>query len=342
MIAPNRRFLASLAPILWVAILCPIAAFGQSGEPAKARVAPTAKIDPAVQRASAPAQNPERAPVASNPRPSAAVDDPVKAQKLEELLKRWEARSKVVESLDVKYTRYDNDPVFNVNKKFEGRALLMRPDFVYLDFFEIVEGKPRAFDERIVCDGKDVYQFRGSTKQIFIYPLPKDQQDKALNQGALPFLFDMSVKKAKERYQMYFKSEDDKSYIIQIIPLLAIDREEYSQAMLQLSKDKLLPMALKLTSPNNKETKRFAFGPATRIGEVEPADPKKWFNGAGMTADLAKSGWKVVRNPQSADTAITPGPGVSASQAGRNLGERVRNGAVPKAATKGQSNVKQR
>ena len=239
--------------------------------------------------------------------PPKPVDDPVARRKMEDLLVRWEAQSKTVKSLSVEYTRTDFSPLFGSTTEFQGKAKLKSPDLVYLDFYEVVDGKTKgAFSERIVCDGKDVYQFLGPPKRIFIYPLDKDAQVKALNQGPLPFLFNMSVAKAKARYDMVFVSESKDYYVIKIIPKLAIDREEYSQALVKLRKTengRFLPEAIRLWSPEGKDTKTFSFGKGS-LTENGPI-PNGWYDGPTMVNEVSalrnpkdpKDRWVVVKNP---------------------------------------------
>ena len=337
MFFPKQRLFASLAAILMLSTV----AQAQTGEPARLQVAQTPKLDPAVVKASAPPQQKPAttaAPKPANGIPKAPAPTPAEIKKMEDLLKRWEAQSKSISSLYVKYVRVDNDTMFNVSKKYEGQAMLHKPDLVFLDFYEVATGKPNTLDERIVCDGKSVYQFKGATKQIWVYPLPKNQQEKALNQGALPFLFDMTVEKAKNRYQMIYRGENETSFIIQIIPLLEIDRAEYGLAMVQLSKDRLLPMAIKLTSPNGKETKLFTFLPDQTIanGPLKPA----FFDGAAMTASLAKDKWKVIINPDAEGRPqVQPGP-AQGPAVGARPAPRVGNRPAP--PTNGQGGVRQK
>ena len=61
--------------------------------------------------------------------------------------------------------------------------------------------------ERIICTGKEVWQYRSDTQQIFIFPLGKDEQKKAIEEGPLPFLFNMQADDARQRYQMTLISE---------------------------------------------------------------------------------------------------------------------------------------
>ena len=46
--------------------------------------------------------------------------------------------------------------------------------------------------ETIVCTGQEVWHYRYDVKQIYIFPLDKDQRKRALEEGPLPFLFNMN------------------------------------------------------------------------------------------------------------------------------------------------------
>lgn len=265
------------------------------------------------------------------PPPPKPVDDPVSRRKMEDLLVRWEAQSKTVQSLSVKYTRTDVSQLFDTKTVYHGEAKLKSPDFVYLDFYEVVDGKAKpTFSERIVCDGKNVYQFIGPDKRIWVFPLDKDAQVKALNQGPLPFLFNMSVAKAKARYDMRFVSETKDYYVILITPKLAIDAEEYSQALVKLHKletGRFLPEAIRLWSPEGKDTRTFNFG-QDALKENEPIS-NNWFDGPKMVNELSQvknpknpqDRWIVVVNP-GPDRKPQAAPGVGAKPAAKGAAPR--------------------
>ncbi|MDB5351427.1 MAG: hypothetical protein JWN86_2674 [Planctomycetota bacterium] len=288
-----------------------------AGTPKKAP-ASAAPVDPAARKATVQA-------------PPVAKPDPEAERKMDELLLRWERKSAAIKSLSVPYKRVDNSPLFGKVTEFEGQAHFTSANKAYLDFFEVVPGKTKSFDERIVCDGKNVYQFKGATKQIFVFPLPADRREKALQQGPLPFLFNMRSAEAKERYKMILKRDDPKSYQILIIPLLEIDREEYSQAVIRLDKQRLIPTGIHLMAPNGKETKTFTFAPESLDENLAIKDA--WFDGAGMVAELRKSGWKVVATGSSAP----------AQEKAPALGARPAPAAGGRPAMKGQAgNVRQK
>ena len=65
--------------------------------------------------------------------------------------------------------------------------------------------------ETIVCGQNDVWQYLYEGKQIFIFPLAKGERQRALDEGPLPFLFNMKAKEAEERYEMSFDGGERRS-----------------------------------------------------------------------------------------------------------------------------------
>ena len=298
--ARHRRTLA--------VFFCSAAITVAASTPGLARQSPAARTQAGVGKVQAPAKPADGAKSKALAQPPKPVDDPVARRKMEELLVRWEEQSKTVTSLVVQYTRTDFSKDFGATTQFQGQARLKSPDFVYLDFNEVIDGKPTGvFSERIVCDGKNVYQFLGPPKQIFVYPQEKDAQIRSLNQGPLPFLFNMSVAKAKARYDMVLDEERKDYYLIKIIPKLAIDREEYSQALVKLRKlpnGRFQPEAIRTWTPDGNDTKTFAFGKDS-LKENAPI-ANSWYDGKTMMNELTalrnpkdeKDRWVVVVNPR--------------------------------------------
>ena len=246
--------------------------------------------------------------------------DPQAVLKMDALLKDWEKKSKTIRALKVPLRREDTNKLFETKKSFVGMAVLERPDKVYLDF-SIVDAAGKAkFDERIVCDGANVYQFKTPTRQIAVFPLGKGKQQKELEVGPLPFLFNMQADKAKAHYRMILRDETNDTYSIVIIPLLEIDRQEFIQAFVVLNKAMLLPEKIYLTSPDRNETKAFYFTADDLRAGVNPNEKLgNWFQGKEMTNSLVKSPknpWTVLYNP-----APNPAPvqanGVPAAGGGR-------------------------
>ncbi|AMV39464.1 hypothetical protein [Planctomyces sp. SH-PL62] len=265
-------------------------AFGQAPQPAAAS-----------PQAQEPAQ---AAPVA----PGTDVDT---------LLKRWESQSTKLKTLDVTIFRTDVIPAWDEIEYYEGRAIFKSPNLAFIDFKKIKQGEDKrpikkadgeawesTHEERIVCTGTEVWQYKTDTSQIFIFPLEKDQAEKAIEEGPLPFLFNMKAEEAKKRYTIgLMATPDDKSYGVSIKPKLDVDRESFSQALVQLDRRFMLPIRIVLISPDGKSRKDF------RLDPVKPNAAVKDENFEGK--EFPK--WKIVRNPTGEDRPRTA-PAASASR----------------------------
>jgi TIGR03009 family protein len=246
----------------------------------------------------------QRSPATGAPRRKPATK-PVDPAKMESLLLEWEQNSSQLKTLDVRIYRVVDTPGWGDPDYYEGRALFKSPNLAFIDFRKIkVENKEPLRDpqkknawvslpnERIVCTGTEVWQYDCDTQQIFIYPLEKDEQKKAIEEGPLPFLFNMRAEDAKRRYEMTLISEDEKGYGIRIKPKLKEDLDSFSTAFVRLDRDLLLPLRIVLVSPDGKTTSYYQLSHMVRNGAIN----EKNFEGRV----LAKP-WKVVRNPAGDD-----------------------------------------
>src|SRR5205807_2240350 len=131
-----------------------------------------------------------------------------------------------LKTLDVRFRRIDKSPAWAEDEHYEGRAILKSPNLARLNFDKVAadpkkQAKPEPH-ELIICTGKEVWQYRTDLKQIFIYPLNVQDQKHALEEGPLPFLFNLRAADAKKRYQMTVKSQTADSYVVHVKPLLDI------------------------------------------------------------------------------------------------------------------------
>lgn len=300
---------------------------------------PAAPAATANQGASANSQSSANQGSSASPATPPRGVDPASAARMEELLGEWEKRSQADESLYAEFTRTDHTVEFPKDRKFRGIALLHRPNQACLNFEEVVDGKPR-FHERIVATGDEVYHFQGPTKQVFVYPLAQDQRRRALEEGPLPFMFNMRASAAKERFQMDLLKElpatEDQPprSLIRIIPLLKIDRDEYVEARVVLNLETFLPMGLVLTLPNGKDTKTFIFSKIERNGQNNPAVNANNYNGEQMAGQFRQRGYKVVVNPDGVGEPQAPqSVGSQAPSADRPVAQpaqRPQAGAAPR------------
>ncbi len=312
-----------------------VAALGALSVPVPALLAqqpgnPRGAVASPAQRGQAPVGRPapaQGAATRAQPAPPALTPEQVAAnqKRMDQLLAQWEARSSQITSLSVGLERVDKNPVWNDTTQYSGVALLKSPNLACLEFNKNVaeEGQPPKMvpHDRIVCTGKEVYQYLYDTKQIFIYPLAAEDRKRALEEGPLPFLFNMKAADAKMRYSMNLLNETDEFYMIAIVPRMTIDQESFGRAFVQLNKQTFLPKRLVLVAPNGKDTQDFTIKNIAANKEINPQ-----FLSGGVF-----NGWKVVRNPKPEDVQ-RPAPGGAAAAArgvGQPIQPRARDGRAP-------------
>ncbi len=285
------------------------AAFASSAQAQQASPAPRK----GVTQAAAPQGRPQaQAAVAPKTAPN-----PVLAAKMKALLKDWEARSAQLMSLDVQITRVDKGVAWG-EEQFEGRAILKSPNFAWLDFSKVDKGDPKkpklVHEERIICTGSEVWQYISPKKQIFVFTLDRQNQKRALEEGPLPFLFNMKAAAAEARYNMSLLKEEVDHWVIAVEPKLEVDQEAFSMAFLKLKKDTYLPDRIRLISPNGKDSKEFFIRKAIQNGDVK--------NENFVGKPMAKP-WTLVRNPNN------DGPQAAPPARPANVGARQPAGNAP-------------
>ncbi len=228
----------------------------------------------------------------------------------EQLLKLWERQSTLLKDLRLSIYRIDKNPGWGDEFHYEGSAAFKNPQLAFLDFRKVktnrvrnpknpkkfmVEDlidprtKTRVSDdyERIVCTGPEIWHYRFDKSQIFIYPLNKDAQRRALDDGPLPFLFNMKAQNALERYQMSLQGENKNVFFVVIKPRLKEDQENFSTAWIYLDRKFLLPVRIILFTADGQSTRDFQL---SKI-EANQGVRDETFRG------VRYKGWTVERNP---------------------------------------------
>jgi TIGR03009 family protein len=230
----------------------------------------------------------------------------------EQLLKLWERQSSLLKDLKLSIYRIDKTPGWDEELHYEGSAMFKTPQLAYLDFKKVKTKlvrdpkdpkKSKVEDlldtrsnpptrvsvpyERIVCTGPEVWHYRFDKTQIFIYPLDQDAQRRALDEGPLPFLFNMKAQNAQERYLMSLQGENPDVYFVVIKPRLKEDKENFSTAWVYLDRKFLLPVRIFLFTPDGQSTRDF------RLSHIEANQgvSEKEFRG------IRYKGFTVERNP---------------------------------------------
>ena len=207
------------------------------------------------------------------------------------LLDAWAKQNGTLKSLTVSFTRIDTSKAWGDKTEYVGNAYLQSPNLACLHFKKVDRPKDKpataADHERIVCTGEEVRQYDFKTQQIFVFPLDRDQRKRAIQEGPLPFLFNMNAEEAKQRWTMTLMEQDKDNYLIGIVPRLPQDRDVFSKAFLQLSKKSFLPNHMLLVDTNGKDTQDYTFREVAPNSTINPV----FFQALNI------KGWKVEVNP---------------------------------------------
>ena len=268
-----------------------------------------------------PSTAPERveAPAsAAKPKAAAKPEPKWNDANMKQLLQEWEKKSSLLKTLDVAIKRRDKSAAWG-NEEYEGRAILKSPDLAWLDFQKVeidekTKEKKLTPEQRIICTGTEVWQYKSDTKQIFVFPLEKEDQKRALEEGPLPFLFNMKAAEAQARYWMALTNETKEYYVVTVVPRLKIDQEAFSKAYLKLNKE-YFPERIVLVSPDGKSTKDFTLTDVKRNQSWKGMDDN--FKGV----PLGKP-WTVVRDPG--------GQGTGTGALRQSLGAEPKPVAIPR------------
>jgi TIGR03009 family protein len=244
----------------------PQPAAGPQGQPAAAVASPAQQPPPAA------------VPFQSTPQQEAEAD---------RALKLWEQNSSSVKTFECKFKRWVYDPVFVPGDKaaFEdlGVVKFASPD---KGLYQI-DG---ARAEQWICDGKSIFEFNYSKKQLIERRLPPEYQGKAIANGPLPFLFGTKADQLKQRYFVHVitpREKLDKETWLEVFPRFQQDAANYQRAELILINKNMTISALSLYEPNGKNHTTYAFY------EVVINDPLIILKSDPFAAK-APSGWQKV------------------------------------------------
>ncbi|HEV3165800.1 MAG TPA: outer membrane lipoprotein-sorting protein, partial [Isosphaeraceae bacterium] len=220
------------------------------------------------------------------------------------------------------FSREDFDSKWQEKTFFQGRAILKSPDLAFLDFQKVVGKEMKLVPyEQIRCTGKEVYQYLNERKQIYIYPLAKQERQRALEEGPLPFLFNMKADEANARYLMNLISENIQYYVITIQPRKAIDKSAFIRADVVLDRATFLPAGLKLyLPPDGKDVQTYRF-----TGDGHFIKPNVEVNEQNFQGKVL-NGWDIVRDPGPSAPAPAPVDPQPVNQRRPAIGKAVQGG----------------
>lgn len=198
------------------------------------------------------------------------------------VLQKWEAQGKTVKTFECKVWRFEYDRVFGADAgggpprpthRDEGKIWYGAPD---KGRFEIYGDRA----EKWICDGKSIYEYNYTKRQVIQYDLPPELQGQGIADGPLPFLFGSTAADLRNRYWIRLTQPPPGvtgQIWLEAFPKFQKDRANFKRAEMILREDDLRPVALMLVLPNdNRVSYRFddlKINAKNLLGEWLTSDP---------------------------------------------------------------------
>lgn len=234
---------------------------------------------------------------------------------LDQVLAAWERQSQSIKTLSATFTLWDRDETFNKVTQHTGEVRYQAPD---KGLYRVLPDTQRDDPgEYWICDGQSVFEFNYASRRLIERPLPPESRGVAIADGPLPFLFNQTAAKLKQRYFLRVVTPQDASrdeVWLEAFPRWANDAANFSKVdvILKEHQQVLHLYALKVHLPGGKNTRSYVFAHPDprqrRRGEVLEINKQNFFGQAAITRPRTPFGWKhVVEQPPTA-----PGPSQSA------------------------------
>lgn len=195
---------------------------------------------------------------------------------LDSVLDKWQLENGKIITFKCSFERWEYDVAFGPNNnqdplnKNTGELSYHRPDKGSFEIKEIKTFKelpvppgaprkgdwvvqPDAIGDHWVCDGKSVYEYRQSQKQLVEHPIPAQLQGQSIVDGPLPFLFGADPAKLKQRYWMRIdqqQNQDPEQIWLIAKPKFQEQAADFTEVDVILDRRLLLPRYMQVWMPN--------------------------------------------------------------------------------------------
>jgi len=228
---------------------------------------------------------------------SASAAEPA-PEDLDSVLKAVEMRMKGVDAFRARCTRTVTNGLTKKQEVFTGELIWQRPDRLRVDLTHADEANKKEAErtrfERIIFDGKNVYEYSPSDKLIVVHAAPKNLDDNLL------FAVMKGVKgdELKKRFDMTLGFDKSALYaIIDLSPKTDADRQEFKLARIWVYRD----------IPNRPDLKNTLC--QIQLFQPNGNDVKYWFT-MQLNAKLEENVFKPTSIPgytqRRADVAASP------------------------------------
>jgi TIGR03009 family protein len=223
---------------------------------------------------------------------------PDEQAEVDRVLGLWEERNRSVKTFDCEFVRWTYDAIFGRpdQPKFVDTGIIkyaapdrgkFRVEMTKRDGKDVPIEDNRA--EHWISDGRSIFEFNHTKKQLIEHKLPPELQGKAIADSPLPFLFGSDAQKLKQRYWIKVVTPEgvkDKIYL-RAYPRHQQEKANFDFAEFIIMTEGMSPYALNLIQPNKKD--RIAY----QFYNIVVNDPLRLFKGDPFRAGLP-SGWQKI------------------------------------------------
>ena len=205
--------------------------------------------------------------------------DPKVQEWVDNVLRFWEERSNKVKTLECKFQKWEYDPSEVPNEFQQLKALgklhqlpfskyangvikyaapdrglfkveqlmAIAPSEKNPDGTQKYNSQPKENGEHWVTDGKRVFAFDASRKELTESHLPPEMQGKALADGPLPFMFGARAETIKARYWIRpLQAEQAGEYCLEAVPKSRQDSSNFKMVQIVLDEKQYLPTRMQI------------------------------------------------------------------------------------------------
>lgn len=258
---------------------------------------------------------------------------PEEEANLDRVLLDWQNMSGKVTTFESDFTRWDYDGVFgapNVPARLaSGVIKYAAPDKGSYEHVQIdpkdnkkLDEANQKYNEKWICTGDAVFQFRYDLKQVREHKLPENMRGKAIADGPMPFVFGVEAKKMRQRYWLRVTTPPDAAQQNQVwleaYPKEAKDAANFYKIDVILTfivengqVVKLEPFAINLVMPNQKDRTVYRLG--TQKVNTQLQGIQQWIG--NFIRPATPLGWShqlVEETAPPAGPEAQPAPGIGA------------------------------
>ncbi len=203
---------------------------------------------------------------------------------LDALLRGWEKRTAEMRSLRCEFRRKIRQQAYPDVIEEYGRAVYIRPNRGRMDLWRVQQrnGKRELVRSEIfICDGRNIHQYVFDAKEYIRHVLPPSEAGEQAARSALPFLFGMTAREARRRFDLRLYKESEKYAWLEIRPRAEQDKRQFRLVKVVLNKETYLPQAVLVVEPVGDqylyEITRIEVNPEPPVSEevVQPLRPPR-------------------------------------------------------------------